>query len=482
MREAFPLGRDMAVGLGEPDRDEIAALARGGFGAVVDLRRPDEDHEGLSVAEEAAAVKRRGMAYVNLPVPSGAIAPDMLDDFHGAMARLPRPVYVHCTGGKRSGTFAVVEHALREGLSGEAALALARRLNVDYAAEGYRRTVRGYVESRGVARSGRLGEMAARPPARRDGQMRRLPGWLSGALALGAVGTLLWLERRRPLRPFVEAPGRHDRRNLGVLALSAVTLSLVEKPVVEPLAETVQRRRRGLVKRLGLPPWAEDLLAVALMDYTLFLWHILTHRVPLLWRFHVVHHADLDLTASTALRFHAGELALSVPWRAAQVALIGTSPRALSVWQTATLLSILFQHSNLRLPLAAERILVRLIVTPRMHGIHHSTVPEETASNWSSGLTVWDVLHGTLRLDVPQEAVEIGVPAYRDPRQVALKRLLVLPFRPQPDAWRRPRGDGAAGRARNRPKPAGDHPGAALGHRGASCGKGWVSGHPMRPT
>ena len=111
-----------------------------------------------------------------------------------------------------------------------------------------------------------------------------------------------------------------------------------------------------------------------LMDYTLYVWHVLTHRVPALWRFHAVHHIDLDLDASTAVRFHFGELTLSTPWRVAQVVVIGTSPLALSIWQTGLLMSILFHHSNVELPLAIERRLGRVFVTPRMHGIHHSQV------------------------------------------------------------------------------------------------------------
>ena len=269
---------------------------------------------------------------------------------------------------------------------------------------------------------------------------RLLPAWASAAVVLGAFGLLLLAERRRPLRRAVEPKLRHDLRNLAVVAASALALRLTEKPVVEPLAELVERRRWGLLKRLVLPPALETAAAFVLMDYTLYLWHVLTHRVPWLWRFHVVHHVDLDLTASTALRFHFVEMMLSVPWRAAQVALIGVSPRALSIWQTGLLLSILFHHSNVRLPLALERRLVRFVVTPRMHGVHHSTAPEETGSNWSSGLTVWDWLHGTLRLDVPQEAITIGVPAYREPQEVALRRLLAQPFREQRPTWRWPGG------------------------------------------
>ena len=172
------------------------------------------------------------------------------------------------------------------------------------------------------------------------------------------------------------------------------------------------------------------------MDYTLYLWHVMTHRVPFLWRFHRVHHADLDMDASTAIRFHLGEFLLAAPYRALQVALIGVSPEALTLWQRLTLAEVVFHHSNLRLPLGLEQRLVGVIVTPRMHGIHHSTVPGAADANWSSLFTLWDRLHGTLRLNVPQAAVEIGVPELRRPRDVALPRLLALPFeRQRRAAW-----------------------------------------------
>jgi sterol desaturase/sphingolipid hydroxylase (fatty acid hydroxylase superfamily) len=183
-----------------------------------------------------------------------------------------------------------------------------------------------------------------------------------------------------------------------------------------------------VVKRLRLPVWLEVSLAVLLMDYTLYLWHILTHRVPALWRCHAVHHIDLDLDASTAVRFHFAELTLSTPWRVAQIVVIGTSPLALSVWQTGLLMSILFHHSNVRVPLALERRLNRLLVTPRMHGIHHSQVRGETDSNWSSGLTLWDRLHGTLKLNVPQGEITIGVPGFEHPDDVTLPKMIALPF------------------------------------------------------
>jgi len=267
---------------------------------------------------------------------------------------------------------------------------------------------------------------------------QKMPSWLSVPLILGAFSALVWLERHRPLRRKVEPKLRRNARNLAVAGLGAVALQLTENPVGRRLTALVERHNLGLLKPLRLPMWLEVPLAVILLDYTLYVWHVLTHRVPLLWRFHVAHHVDLDLDSSTALRFHFGELALSVPWRAAQLIIIGVSPIAYSTWQTLVFLSIMFHHSNVELPIGLERALNRLIVTPRMHGIHHSIVREETNSNWSSGLTIWDRLHGTLRLNVPQDKITIGVPAYREPDDVELLKILPMPFGEQRRAWRLP--------------------------------------------
>jgi len=273
---------------------------------------------------------------------------------------------------------------------------------------------------------------------RRGGHSAFMKRWLNFAVIGGALAALLWLERRRPLRRSVEPKLRREGRNMAMAALSAAAVQAVEKPLVMPLAELVERRRWGLLQRFKLPPRLETLLAVALLDYTLYLWHILVHKAPFLWRFHQVHHVDLDLDASTAVRFHFAEIAVSVPWRAGQVVVLGVTPKALSTWQTLTLLEVVFHHSNVKLPISVERLLSKLIVTPRMHGIHHSIVQEETESNWSSGLTLWDWLHGTLRLDVPQQEITIGVPAYRSPDEVTLPKIVAMPFEEQRSSWQLP--------------------------------------------
>ena len=182
----------------------------------------------------------------------------------------------------------------------------------------------------------------------------------------------------------------------------------------------------GIMQMLPLPSAARTAVALALMDYTLYLWHLLLHRSPALWRLHEPHHADLDLDASTAARFHFLEFVASIPWRAAQIVLIGVGPRTLALWQRLTLVEVFFHHSNVRLPFGLERWLARLVVTPRLHGIHHSVVRSERDSNFSSSLTLWDHLHGTVRTDVPQRRITIGLPNHRAPEP--LTHVLSMPF------------------------------------------------------
>ncbi len=177
------------------------------------------------------------------------------------------------------------------------------------------------------------------------------------------------------------------------------------------------------------PPSVRGLIAIVLLDYTLYLWHVLTHRVPLLWRFHQVHHIDREMDASTALRFHFGEIAISVLFRIGQVLLIGPSRMSFALWQMFLMICILFHHSNVRLPIGLERRLARLVITPRLHGIHHSIAVDQMNANWSSGLTIWDWLHGTLLTEVPQQNIIIGIPNRARDEDQKLTHILALPFK-----------------------------------------------------
>lgn len=263
----------------------------------------------------------------------------------------------------------------------------------------------------------------------------RTRGLLRTAAVLAAAAAVLWLERRRQARPYVESPAAHSTRNLVLAGIAAVTVHIVETPVVLPVARMVARRRWGLTGRMEgslSARIARPVLTILLLDYTLYLWHRVVHLVPWLWRLHLVHHVDLDMDASTGLRFHAGELAASVPWRAAQVMMIGATPGALAAWQSMTIAFVLFHHSNTRLPARTEGWLSWILATPRMHAIHHSVDPSERLTNFSSGIALWDRLHGTFRADSATDEVTVGVAGYQHPGDVSLERVLKLPFGPGP--------------------------------------------------
>ena len=252
------------------------------------------------------------------------------------------------------------------------------------------------------------------------------------AAFVAAGVALLWIERKRPLRRAVEPGVSRIARNATIGAITAATVTLAERPIVARLSRVVGDRGWGVIPRVPLPRSLRIVAALALMDYTLYWWHVLLHRVPALWRLHEPHHADRDLDASTALRFHCFEFIASIPWRCAQIVLIGVAPRELALWQKLTLAEVVFHHSNVRLRRAAEGALSRVIVTPRLHGVHHSITREERDSNFSSVLTVWDTLHGTARFDLDRDDVRIGLPHLPSAADVTLGRTLALPLETRP--------------------------------------------------
>lgn len=259
-------------------------------------------------------------------------------------------------------------------------------------------------------------------------------GYIAGAGLIGlAALAILVGERRRPLRRAVLPAAARVPTNLALGTLSVAAMAAMEGPTTRAVARVVERRRIGVAQALPIAPWARDAVAFLLMDYTTYVWHVLTHKVPVLWRLHLVHHVDRDLDASTALRFHLVDMIVSTPFRAAQVIVSGAGPRALEAWRGWFFLAVLFHHGNLGLPARWDRRLARVFTTPRMHGIHHMARLDLTGSNWSSGLSIWDQLHGTFRLDVPRDEAPIGVTAYSEELGVAPS--LRLPFARQRDDW-----------------------------------------------
>jgi len=267
-----------------------------------------------------------------------------------------------------------------------------------------------------------------------------VPGWVTPAVVVGGFLLCVLLETRLPLRRARESKLRRVGRNLMMAGIGFAVIELLQIPVLIPISKATMGQGLGLLNLLGVRGGARVVIAILLLDYTLWHWHRVNHRIRFFWRFHCVHHVDRDMDASTALRFHFGELGMSVGWRALQIVAIGADPLSVFIYQALLFTSILFHHSNTRLPLSFERALVRLIVTPRMHGIHHSDYENETNTNWSSLLSLWDYLHGTIRLDVPQQSITVGVPAFDDPKKVTLARILRMPFEKRGEDWLRPDG------------------------------------------
>ena len=251
------------------------------------------------------------------------------------------------------------------------------------------------------------------------------------------LATLFLVERFIPLRPRSRPLLGRLFVNLAISALAFGTAMVLVRPAALSALEWSSGRPFGVIHAVRMPVVAQFIVAFLLMDLAFYWWHVANHRIPFLWRFHNVHHIDPDLDVSTAFRFHVGEVALSTAFRVVQVSVIGLSAWMFAIYEIVFQANTLFHHSNVRLPIRVERVLNLVIVTPRMHGIHHSQVRDETNSNYSVVFSWWDRLHRTLGLNIPQSEIVIGVPGYAEVADNSFSNAFMLPFRRQRDYWRR---------------------------------------------
>jgi sterol desaturase/sphingolipid hydroxylase (fatty acid hydroxylase superfamily) len=264
--------------------------------------------------------------------------------------------------------------------------------------------------------------------------LKRFDRWAAPALTVVALGLLL-LETRHPLRRRTRPRPERWLRNVALATPSLPAMRLTLLPAMVGLTQAVAPRRLVLAR---LPDPLRLALELLALDYLAYAWHRLLHA-PLLWRLHRVHHNDLDMDLTTAWRFHFGEMLASIPVRAGLPALLGVRPATVLSYEAVFEACTAFHHSNWRLPFGVERLLAQVLVTPRAHGIHHSVVREQTQSNFGVVLMLWDALHCTRRLNVPQQSVTIGVPAYPHAATQTVAHLLALPLAPLDD-WARPDG------------------------------------------
>lgn len=219
--------------------------------------------------------------------------------------------------------------------------------------------------------------------------------------------------------------------NLSILILSSLMLRMIFPAAATGVALFANAHGYGLLPMLGLPPLVNGILAFVILDFAIWLEHLIFHKIPLFWRIHRVHHADTGLDLTTALRFHPLEILLSVLWKSAFILAIGAPAVSVLIFEIVLNGAAMFNHANLKLPARADRLLRRLIVTPDMHVIHHSAEPDETDSNYGFNLSLWDRIFSTYRerSKQPPEAMRIGLSQYRNPSPARLFWSLLLPFR-----------------------------------------------------
>ena len=251
-------------------------------------------------------------------------------------------------------------------------------------------------------------------------------GFFLGIFALVA----LW-ELALPRRRLIHARWLRWYANFGIVVLNTALVWLLVPLVPVALAVVAESRGWGILNLVALPFWLEVLLALVVFDLVIYLQHVMFHALPVLWRLHRMHHADLDFDVTTGSRFHPIEILVSVSIKMAAVVLIGPPAVAVLVFEVLLNGTSMFNHGNVRLPAALDRALRWVVVTPDMHRVHHSDIPAETNSNFGFNLPWWDRLFGTYRAQpsLGHEHMTIGLDAFREPRELHLHRMLAQPLR-----------------------------------------------------
>jgi sterol desaturase/sphingolipid hydroxylase (fatty acid hydroxylase superfamily) len=218
--------------------------------------------------------------------------------------------------------------------------------------------------------------------------------------------------------------------NLALVVLNSALVRAIFPVAAIGVAGFAAERGMGLFNFVSVPYPMAFVLSVLALDLAIYLQHLMFHAVPLLWRLHRVHHADLDFDVTTGVRFHPVEIVLSLLIKFAVILALGPPALAVLVFEIVLNATSMFNHGNVRLPGVVDRVLRWLVVTPDMHRVHHSIDPRETNSNFGFNVPWWDWLFGTYRAQ-PQAghaAMTIGIEQFRSPRELWLDRMLLQPF------------------------------------------------------
>jgi sterol desaturase/sphingolipid hydroxylase (fatty acid hydroxylase superfamily) len=250
-----------------------------------------------------------------------------------------------------------------------------------------------------------------------------------GSFLVIFVTMALW-EHASPRRRLTVSKAKRWGNNLGIIFIDTLLMKLLFSAAAIGIAAVARQNGWGLLYYWQVPMVPAMIIGVLFLDLVVYLQHLLFHVAPTLWRLHMVHHADLDIDVTTGLRFHPIEIIISMFIKMAAVAAMGPPVLAVLIFEIILNGTAMFNHGNVKLPIAADAFLRLLVVTPDMHRVHHSVAIRETNSNFGFNFPWWDRLFGTYRAQpvAGHEAMTIGLSQYRTPQKVSLGRLLLLPL------------------------------------------------------
>ncbi|MDD9910108.1 MAG: sterol desaturase family protein [Ahrensia sp.] len=252
---------------------------------------------------------------------------------------------------------------------------------------------------------------------------------------IGLFAVLALSEYFKPRRKLTVSKSHRWTTNIAIVLLDSAIVRLIFPAAAVGVALWADMQGYGLFNLIEVPIWLAVLISFIALDFAIWFSHLLSHKVPVFWRFHRMHHSDRDIDVTTAIRFHPIEIVLSMMWKVLWVIALGAPAVAVIIFEIALNGTAMFNHSNLKLPLGLDRLLRLVVVTPDMHRVHHSSINRETDSNYGFNLPWWDRLFGTY-IDQPElghDGMEIGLAEWQDERPLQLGWSLSVPFREQSD-------------------------------------------------
>ena len=256
---------------------------------------------------------------------------------------------------------------------------------------------------------------------------------------IGVFAIMAALELLLPRRRLVAPKGRRWLTNAAIIGIDGALVRLMSAFVI-PLAAVAaafytEQHKIGLLHLVTLPSWLEILIVVMVLDLAIWFQHLVSHKVPILWRVHQMHHSDRDIDVTTALRFHPIEIGLSMLYKIMMVFILGPSAVGVVIFEVVLNGSAMFNHANVKLPLWLDRIIRLVFVTPDMHRVHHSIIHREHDTNYGFAMSIWDRIFGTYT-DQPargHDEMTIGLAPYQHDGPTKLLWSLKLPFEDQPE-------------------------------------------------